>query len=800
MQRRSVVSLAGIAALCLAPLTALHAQSARLLDASSVSERDDHADLAIDFTCTLRYQSHTPASEGDRLRITLAIGNDCGIVPNAQFPVDRLMPADAAGLVRSIELQPGLTGGAELLISWNRIEKFVLAPAAGMRGLRVRVPRRNTTRIVVGEPDAASARYAVNLESSRTPFVDMAVAAAAAKLAAPAYVSAVTVEGEQWFRLRAGPFETRRTAETILRTALPNYPEAWLGIEDDSATVQADGEPAQVSTTVAATRPPETRADPQLDALLEEARTAMARKRYDDAVSRLTQLTAAEDYQHRIDAAELLGLARERKGQLTQAKAAYEDYLRRYPQSRAANRIRQRLQTLRTAALPGKRGSGGADGMGDNWTAYGSLSQIYRREDSRLSSSALSRNLVTQNALLTDADGVLRHRGERFDITARSSFGYAKDLQPSGRSRPLRVSAAFVDLSDRELALSARLGRQSRGMAGVNGAFDGLLGSWQWHPNIGTSAVVGLPVESTRNGLDSDRTFIGFATDFTTEDRRWNSSVYALAQQYAGRTDRRSVGLETRYLQPGRTLVMMLDYDLYFGDINNALLLGTLVTDSRWTFNLDASRQRSPLLSIRNALIGQPTVAFDDLTTLFTDDELDQLAADRAAQLMQMGFSASHPIGERGQWTVNLLSVNLSGTPSSGGVAAVPNPGRDDSLSTELLINSLFRAGDTHSLALRYQRGDTGRLISAGFGSRLPFGSALRMTTRLRVDRRSLPQDGSSQWAYVPSLRLDYQRGASAFELEAGAELSRRNGGLAERNTRRFFSAGYRLFLDRNRR
>ena len=57
------------------------------------------------------------------------------------------------------------------------------------------------------------------------------------------------------------------------------------------------------------------------------------------AIALLTKVTAAQDYQHRVDAAELLGLARERKGQLAQAKAAYEDYLLRYPglQRRAAH-------------------------------------------------------------------------------------------------------------------------------------------------------------------------------------------------------------------------------------------------------------------------------------------------------------------------------------------------------------------------------------------------------------------------------------------------------------------------------
>jgi hypothetical protein len=52
----------------------------------------------------------------------------------------------------------------------------------------------------------------------------------------------------------------------------------------------------------------------------------------------------------------------------------------------------------------------------------------------------------------------------------------------------------------------------------------------------------------------------------------------------------------------------------------------------------------------------------------------------------------------------------------------------------------------------------------------------------------------------VPSLRVDYQRGANFFELEAGAELLRRSGAMgSEHSTRRFISAGYRLQLERNR-
>jgi tetratricopeptide (TPR) repeat protein len=798
MRRRVWARLTGTLLLCLAPAMAVQAQAQRLLDAAAVTKGADHLDLSIDFNCRLNYQSHAPASEGDQLRVKLSIGPDCGVIGSGQFPVDRLLPADSHGLVRSIELQPGLAGGAELIISWNRVEKFVLAPGAGMRGMRIRVLRPIQALIDVGEAAAPTGNFAVNLASSRSPFSELEISRAAALLNAPVYVSAITVEGEQWYRLRAGRFEKRPAADAVLRAALPNYPAAWMGIEDEAtidAPVDDEVQPAQGSSQ----RKPEARADAALDRLLEEARTAMARKRLDDAIVRLTQLTAAEDYMHRIDAAELLGLAHERKGQLAQAKSAYEDYLRRYPESRAADRIRQRLKTLRAASLPGRRGSGAGEAE-VGWRAYGSASQVYRRDNTDLSSSALSRKVTTQNALLSDVDGVVRRRGERFDFTARSNFGYTQDLLPANRGKPLRVSSAFVELNDRELALDARLGRQSRGMPGVNGVFDGLLGNWQWRPGIGSSAAIGMPVDSTRSGPDTSRHFVALATDFTSKDRHWDTSVYALSQQYSGTTDRRSIGVESRYLQSGRTLVMLADYDIHFGQINNALLLGTLLTDSRWTFNIDASRQRSPLLSIRNAMIGQPTLAFDDLATQFSTDELEQLALDRSARLLQFGLSASHPVGERAQWSINLLSMDLSGTPASGGVAAVLNPGRDDSISSELLVNSLFRPGDTHSVALRYQRGDTGRLMSAGIGSRLPLGGALRLTSRLRVDRRNQSLAGGGEWALVPSLRMDYQRGVHSFELEAGAELLRRGSGTAsERSTRRFISAGYRLFLERNR-
>jgi tetratricopeptide (TPR) repeat protein len=791
-----------VAALLLCGAAAVHAQSLRLLEGSSVTERDDHLDLAIDFTCVLRYQTHMPASEGDKLRVTLRIGADCILPPSGQFTAEHLLSADARDLVRSIELQPGLADQAELIISWNRIEKFVVAPGSGMRGLRVRVMRTPSKSVTVNQKGPVGDSYSINLESSRDAIEQVEVDQAAARFQVPVYVSETRVDDTTWYRLRAGPFALRSEAERLLRVVQERYPSAWLAIDDEKESAAPEGdELTQLPKVAASIRPPETRPDANLDKSLASARAALSAKRLDEAVTLLTSIIASEDYEHRVDALELLGLARERKGQLAQAKATYQDFLLRYPESSGAPRVRQRLQALRTASLAGLRGSGGGAGDAGGWTLNGGASQIYRRDDTQLHTDDISRSVVAQNAILTDFDGVARRRGERYDFTARASAGYAYDMLTNGPGDQLRVSAAYVDLSDRELGMSARLGRQSRGMAGIPGTFDGLLTYWQWRPQLGLGLVAGMPTESTRMAPDPDHKFVGFAADFATEDRHWDTAVYALAQQYRGATDRRSIGVESHYMRPGRTLIAIVDYDLHFADFNNIMLLGTLVTDSRWTFNLDASLQSSPLLSSRNALIGQPTLVFDDLNQMFTDTQIEQLARDRSARLTQLGLSASRPLGDSAQWSVNLASVDLSGTPASGGVEAVVSPGREDSIYSELLVNSLFKAGDVESLAVRYQRGGSGTLMSFGVGSRLPIGSSLRVTSRLRVDHRTFLTDDSTQWLLLPSLRLDYSHGRSMIEFESGAELGRRERpGLSEQSTRYYFSLGYRLFLNTGRR
>ena len=100
---------------------------------------------------------------------------------------------------------------------------------------------------------------------------------------------------------------------------------------------------------------------------------------------------------------------------------------------------------------------------------------------------------------------------------------------------------------------------------------------------------------------------------------------------YFGMTDRQALGTEVRYFRPGVTFVGLVDYDIHYGDLNDVLLLGTIALPARWTASVNLDHRRSPTLSTRNALIGQPVTRFDQLFGMYTPAEIEQLARDRTA-------------------------------------------------------------------------------------------------------------------------------------------------------------------------
>lgn len=771
-----------------------HAQAqtgGRLVEEVGVSEQRDYVAVTILFGCGLRYVSHAPASSGDVVRVRLMPQPDCGS-PAGSWLVP---PAfDERGVIRSIDLGRSLGTDVTLTLRWARSEQFVMVPSFDGRGLRIRLvrPDADRSKVIVQELPGTTT-YAINLDAAHEPYTGEAVAAAARATGVRTYVSEIVIDEEKWYRLRAGPFLSESDARRVLATARAQYPKAWLAVADDEK-LNAPGVPDAIST-IPATQPRgnATLTQEDREKTFKQARDAFRRKDYAAAIPLLTRLMEQPEVPERAAALELLGLARERSGQLAHAEAEYEEYLRRYPEGDGAERITKRLRALAFATSPAsaRRRAGGSEEP--RWRVYGGVSQLYRRDDTSFDNGVSSADLTTQDAVLNDVALAARRRGERFDFASRVSAGYAVDMLEDGPGDQSRVTLMFAEVNDRELDWTLRGGRQSGSAGGLLGTFDGLYAGYQLLPRLRLNARYGYPVESTRDGPNTDRQFYALSADFGTFAGAWDMSVYAIAQDYFGLTDREAVGTELRYFRPGFTFVGLADYDVHYSDLNDVLLLGTIALPAQWTLSVNLDHRKSPSLTTRNALIGQPVTNFDELFGLFTTEEIEQLARDRTAASDVYTLSVSRPFGEHWQWSLDVSSMSLGATPASGGVSETPDSGTDLIVSTQALGYGLWGRGDVTSLGLQYQAGDTTDTASLGLNAQFPLGQLWRLGPRLRVDQREFHTDGSTQWLYAPGLRTEVRWEHFSVEFEGGAEFAQRSlGPASEDSTRYYFSLGYR--------
>ena len=210
----------------------------RLVDVIDIDEHDNQVDITLQFSCSLHYSGHTPASEGTEIRLRLRPDRDCGVASAAQAEGEIPPISGPQGIVASARLDSALGGEVTLTLTFARPESFVLAQGASPTGMRVRLirARADKPRILVTDRGDTASNFAVNLESQREPFAPEDVQRAGERLQTKTFVSTIEAGGEKWYRLRAGPFDQRSVAESVLRAAQKNYPRAWLAVGDDSVT------------------------------------------------------------------------------------------------------------------------------------------------------------------------------------------------------------------------------------------------------------------------------------------------------------------------------------------------------------------------------------------------------------------------------------------------------------------------------------------------------------------------------------------------------------------------------------
>jgi tetratricopeptide (TPR) repeat protein len=667
---------------------------------------------------------------------------------------------------------------------------------------------------------AASSDYVVNLRSTRDPIPPTLIQSVPVAPGQHAYVSDISVDGATWHRLRLGFFASETAAHAALQPITDRFPRAWIGRAEPAEVREASsGHAGAPAIGIDAAQPPALDADAppgdgtsdaagaatlsaeQVVALSDEARNATLDGDYRTAIRLYRQLLRSPG-EHRAEARELLGVAYEKNGQADYAQAEYRTYLRQYPDGDGAPRVRQRLNGLITAAAaPREAPSREPDATAPHepaaahWDLNTGVAQYYRRDVRQLDEN--QDRLVTLSALSSDLDLSVTRSGGSLGVRSRITVNHLYDLLGANQNGPgdqSRLYYAYVDLDSVPQDWSLRFGRQSLHHFGVLGRFDGAHFTYEWAPSRRVHVTTGYPVESPRDPLTRNRHFNGIAVDFDELVGAWNLSAFLSRQTISGIDDRNAVGVELSYLDQNRSLTGIMDYDIDYGVLNSMLALGTWRLPNRMTVTALLDLRKSPVLTTRNALIGQPVAGMDELMLSFTEDEIRQLAVDRTADSATATIGIATPLGDRFQVNADVTVTRLDGTRASAGVPAIPDNGAQTYYSASLVGSGLFGGNDVSIFNLRYGESDAFATSQFTWDARFALGRRLRINPRLRLAVWQGSIDGRTRETLSPSLRLLLNmRNHYRLELELGRdELTRTQAGSEQVASGDYFNIGYR--------
>lgn len=844
-RRARIVAVAIIAGA--ASMAVAQPVSDRVLSRVKVNETEACAVVAVEFNITVQTKSYFPEVHGDHVRIDLRpieVGRVNGAVASRE---ELRPPASERAGIQEIQYDGDAPTGPVLTVTFNSDKHYVVDQGSDFRSIVLKVadgpidkdcssarpalragqgagavPKFSAQASAVLFTQPASLDqdgvYALNLLSQREAIRGVSASSTPPVSEYAAYAVRFEEDGIVWNRLRLGFFKTRSDAQAVKDRISSIYPDAWIvrtsDVERDSVhdawiAARRSLHVAREKSPPAASAPPSSAPDAaaapdDIATLVAKAREEMTAGNIDRAIQLLTKATSLPESSSSPEARELLGVAREKNGQLAHAKAEYEEYLRRYPDSDGAARVRQRLAALLSN---GKEGPPelreGASPIG-KWVSRltASLSQYYQRDESTVTLEQPDivpdpDKQVNRNALVSGADVTASVSNDRFDTTLRFSGSHTKDFEDGGGDFGA-VSALYLEFADNVSNLTARLGRQTRSTGGVLGRFDGALLSLDANDNIRINAVGGAPVIRSRDlFVDEHRRFIGASVDFNDVIDGFDATAFYIRQKIDDLVDREAAGVELRYVDQYKSAYALVDYDVFYDTLNMALFNGTLRLKDNTNFNISFDYRYAPTLMTLDALQGQGVETIDELRAVFgfTDDEIHYLAEERAARTTSGSFTVSHPLSEKLQLNLGATFTNMAPTIDAGGVAGQPGTGVEAFYSAQVLATSLFKEGDLASVGIRFDDMATARRYVIDVNARYPVTRRFRLNPRMRYAYRDSILADQVQSTFKPSIRLNYiPARLFQLELEGGGEFTTTKSMLDVETVRGYYViAGYRL-------
>jgi hypothetical protein len=554
-------------------------------------------------------------------------------------------------------------------------------------------------------------------------------------------------------------------------------------------------------------------------ASMDEGRTALKHNNLGSAIQLFAKVLKYPKNQYSAEAQELLGLAHQRAGQFGEARATYEDYLRRYPSGEQSERVRQRLAGIVTAngdpGLPLKTLPVDKFTLSraTTWSLVGTVSSFYIRDDSYQTvrdtsvapnpNAGIDDSAVHQNEMLSTLDLMGTWNNDQTKGRIRFSSGEEHRFQDSTQRDETGLSALSIETLVKDWNLNMVAGRQTLNTDGVLGRFDGMLLSWQALP-MKFDLVGGSPASSRYDfPFKNQRYFYGAGIGFGPVFDGLEATLYAIEQRDRWLVDRGAIGVDVHYVDPDKFAFGNVDYDIHFQRLNAVIFSGSWTLFDRSNLYGGADYRRTPYLASWNSLLNQPFSTLYDAVKQGgeTNEQVQQLAVDQTPIYKSVMIGASHPLSEKLQIAADATLVNLTQpiSPSvlnSALLATLP-AGNEYYYSLQFIGTNIFKDGDMYIGSLRYAQQPTLRQYVLDLNARYPLTVDWVLGPRLRLGYEIGIGDDLTQYTVLPSFLVDYYWTKDLnLELEVGAQwTSSAQAGVRTRDTELLATIGLRYSL-----
>ena len=564
------------------------------------------------------------------------------------------------------------------------------------------------------------------------------------------------------------------------------------------------------------------RTTPAIEQLYTNALNAIEGERYIQATQILTRLISLPEHIHSAQAQELLGNVREANNQLAHAVAEYEIYLERYPDTEGATRVQARLEAILSGAQPQpperpraiatpaspratprrsptavRQAKPQRDPNEYTITDRGNVRLVFRYNTLNIEIEDLTAPSTTET---TSDDSTataslrfsrrMENASKKIDFLFNGNLGFELDGSDDPDFRLYDLSATHENKNSGRIVT---FGRHRLKPSGVAYRTDGISVRFPMENGAEIGLFAGAVVNNTRDSFfSSDIYMIGGSATFKEAFQDGDLTVYAVEQRDGSRTDRRAVGLEYSRQMAAGSIYANLEYDAKFGAFNRVLFTGTRVLENNARLTGRISYQRSPSLSLQNALIGQTATSIDGLTGTYTENQIEDLARDRSGDVTTISATYYGQFNETWDLAVDGTLYYSGGTPASGGVSATSATGIQSYVGARFIGRSIFTDRDQVSLGARYSHTDSGDLVVGSASMRYPYDEQLTLRPRVQIGYRDNSGSGGTETFIIPSINARYKLDReTSFHMETGGELSRtKTSSQINTETSLFFSAG----------